>query len=60
MATNYNGGLPEDNAGFLHTLAIVDRVLTLDGREIKGLRGYEVKADGVCGITELTLKIDVN
>jgi len=53
MATNYN-------ADFLHTLAIVDGVLTLDGREVKGLRWFEVKADGACGITELTLKIDVN
>ncbi|MEK5181723.1 MULTISPECIES: hypothetical protein [Paenibacillus] len=60
MATNYNGELPEDTAGFLYKFAIVDGVLTLDGREIKGLRGFEVKADGACGIAELTLKIDVN
>jgi hypothetical protein len=60
MAANNSGSLTEDNAGFLHKLALIDGVLTLDGREIKGLRGYEVKADGVCGIRELTLKIDVN
>lgn len=60
MATNYNGELPEDTAGFLYKFAIVDGVLTLDGREIKGMRGFEVRRSSASDLTELTLCLDVD
>lgn len=43
----------------LYSLKLENGVLTLDGEEIKGLVGYEIRKDSEDSLPELTLKLIV-
>lgn len=43
----------------LHSLEIVNGAVFLDGNQIKGVTGYEVKGSAENTVAELTLKLDV-